>query len=189
MATEETDTNGDGLADALGVDSHSADEAVGMPQLDFSSFPNQIFWLVITLVVIYLILNRIALPRIASVLADRAGAISNDIAAAEDLRNKAVEAEAAYDKALVDARAEAQKIIADAKADIQKDLDVATSHAEAEIAAKTAESESRIAEIRDGAIDSVREVANDVAKEIVSVLGQKADANTIKAAVEQRIKS
>jgi F-type H+-transporting ATPase subunit b len=165
-----------------------AEQAAGMPQLDFSTFPNQIFWLVITLVVIYVILTKIALPRIASVLADRAGTISNDIAAAEDLRNKAVEAETAYDKALFDARAEAQKIIADAKTDIQKDLDVATSHAEAEIAAKSAESEARIAEIRDGAIDSVREVATDVAKDIVAMLGQKADAKTIKAAIEQRIK-
>ncbi len=50
-----------------------AEQAAGMPQLDFATFPNQIFWLVVTLVVIYLILNKVALPRIASVLADRAG--------------------------------------------------------------------------------------------------------------------
>ena len=45
----------------------------GMPQLDFSTFSNQIFWLVVTLVVIYFILSRIALPRIGGALADRAG--------------------------------------------------------------------------------------------------------------------
>ena len=59
---------------------------VGMPQLDFSTFSNQIFWLVITLVVIYFILSRIALPRIGGALADRAGTITNDLAEAEDLR-------------------------------------------------------------------------------------------------------
>ena len=42
-----------------------AAEAAGMPQLDFSTFPNQMFWLVVTLVIIYLVLSRVALPRIA----------------------------------------------------------------------------------------------------------------------------
>ena len=58
---------------------------VGMPQLDFSTFSNQIFWLVVTLVVIYFILSRIALPRIGEALADRARTISNDLAEADEL--------------------------------------------------------------------------------------------------------
>ena len=60
--------------------------ATGLPQLDFSTFPNQIFWLVVTLVVIYLILTKVGLPRIAGVLAERQGTITNDIAMAEDLK-------------------------------------------------------------------------------------------------------
>ena len=95
----------------------------GMPQLDFSTFPNQIFWLVVTLVVIYLILSRVALPRIGAILAERQGTISNDLAQAENLKAKAVEAEEAYNKALADARAEAQRIIGEARAEIQADLD------------------------------------------------------------------
>ena len=53
------------------------------------------FWLVVTLVVIFLVLSRIALPRIAAVLAERQGTITNDLAAAEDLKRKAEEAERA----------------------------------------------------------------------------------------------
>ena len=56
---------------------------------------------------IYFVLSRIALPRIAAVLAERQGTITNDIAAAEELKAKAVEAEEAYNKALADAKAEA----------------------------------------------------------------------------------
>ena len=115
------------MATETATDAHGAAEAAGpgMPQLDFSTWGNQIFWLVLALVAIYLILSRVALPRIAAVLAGRQGTITNDIAAAEDLKAKASEAEAAYDKALVDARAEAQRIIAEAKADMQADLDKA----------------------------------------------------------------
>ena len=160
----------------------------GMPQLDFSTWGNQIFWLVLALIAIYLILSRVALPRIAAILAERQGTISNDIAAAEDLKSKAADAEAAYDKALVDARAEAQNIIAQSKADMQADLDKAIAKADGQIAAKSAESEKAILEIRAGALENVKAVAKDTVKEIVSAMGGKADAETITAAVTSRMK-
>lgn len=160
----------------------------GMPQLDPSSFPNQIFWLVVTLVVIYLILSRVALPRIGSVLAERAGTVTNDLAAAEDLKARAVAAEAAYDKALADARSEAARIINAAKADMQAELAAELRKADAEIAALTAESERGLADIRDSAMASVSEVARATAREIVDAFGQGADAAVVDAAVDARIK-
>ncbi len=160
----------------------------GMPQLDFATFPNQIFWLVVALVVLYLILSRVALPRIGSVLAERTGTITNDIAAAETYKQQAADAEAAYHKALDDARAAAAKVVADAKADIQKDLDLAIAKADAEIAARTAESEGRINEIRASAAEAVAAVAKDTTKEILAAFGVKADARAITSAVTARLK-
>lgn len=160
----------------------------GMPQLDFSTFGNQIFWLLVALVVTYMILSRIALPRIGAVLAERQGTITNDIVAAESLRAKAIEAEAAYNKALADARVEANRIIAETKADIQADLDKAVAKADAEIAARTAEGEKAIAAIRASAMENVTEVAKDTAKEIVAAMGGTADGRTVTAAVNARMK-
>lgn len=114
----------------------ASEHAVGMPQLDISTFSNQIFWLVITLVIIYLVLSKIALPRIASVLSDRQMAISNDLAKAEDLKQAAIDAERAYNLALSEARAEAQTIIDEAKAEIKQELLVATEKADVEIQKK-----------------------------------------------------
>jgi len=166
-----------------------AASAPGMPQLDFSTFPNQIFWLVITIVVIYLILSRVALPRIGAVLAERQGTISNDIAAAEDLKRQAAEAEDAYNKALADARAEAQNIAAETRAEIMAELADATAKADAEIAAKTAESAARIDEIRAGALEAVEVVARDTANEIVATLAPNAsDDDSVAAAVTARVK-
>ena len=165
-----------------------AEAAAGMPQLDFSTWPNQIFWLLVTLVVIYFVLSKIALPRIGAVLADRKSTITNDLAAAEELKLKAVEAEKAYQDALANARTEAAKIVAAAKAEIQKDLDAATAQADAEIAAKAAESEKSIAAIRDGAAAAVTEVARDTAAELVAALGGSADAKAVSAAVSARLK-
>jgi F-type H+-transporting ATPase subunit b len=159
-----------------------------MPQLDFSTFGNQIFWLVVTLVVIYFVLTKIALPRIEAVLSERQGTITNDLAAAEELKQKAVEAEEAYNKALADARAEANKIVAEARAEIQADLDAAAAKADAEISAKAAESEAAINEIRAGAVDSVKAVSKDTVKEILGSMGYKADAKSVTAAVTARMK-
>ena len=165
-----------------------AGKAVGMPQLDFSTWPNQIFWLLVTLVVIYFVLSKIALPRIGAVLADRKSTITNDLAAAEELKLKAVEAEKAYQDALTNARTEAAKIVAAAKAEIQYDLDAATAQADAEISARAAESEKSIAEIRDGAAQAVTEVARDTAAELVAALGGSVDAKAVSAAVTARLK-
>jgi F-type H+-transporting ATPase subunit b len=160
----------------------------GMPQLDFSTWGNQIFWLVLALIATYLILSRVALPRIGAVLAERSGTITNDIAAAEDLKVKAAEAEEAYNKALADARTEAQQIVADAKAEIQADLSAAIAKADEEIAVKSAESEKAIAEIRASAMENVEKVAKDTAKEIVAAFGAKSDDNKVEAAVAARVK-
>lgn len=167
---------------------HAAESASGLPQLDFSTFGNQIFWLLVALVVIYFILSRIALPRIAAVLAERQGTITNDLAAAEDLKAKAVQAEEAYKQALAEARAEAQKIVAETKSAIKADLDRANADAETEIEAKTAEGEKKIAEIRESALDAVRDVAKDVTADLVAAMGQKADGRSVTAAVNARMK-
>lgn len=162
--------------------------ATGLPQLDVTTFANQIFWLIITMLVLYWVVARIALPRIGSVLSDRQGTVTGDLMAAEEFKLKAREAEAAYDKALADARAEAGKIVAANRAEIQKELDAAIAHADAEIAARTAESERRIREIRDSADADAREVAREVTAELVRRFGGSVDQTAVDRAVDSRMK-
>ncbi|MGP3698334.1 F0F1 ATP synthase subunit B' [Rhodobacter sp. NSM] len=181
----ETEAAHDAAAGAAG---HAAAPATGMPQLDFSTWGNQIFWLVITLAAIYFVLSRVALPRIGAVLAERSGTITNDLAAAEELKQKAVLAEKAYNEALAKARTEAQAIVAETRAQINAQLAEATAKADAEISAKAAESEARIAEIRSGALQSVSEVARDTASALVAALGGRADGAAVETAVANRMK-
>ncbi|MCA0847022.1 F0F1 ATP synthase subunit B' [Salipiger thiooxidans] len=182
MATEPIQEDFAGIC----VDSHGS--AIGMPQLCADWIPNQVFWLVITLMVIFFVLSRIALPRIASVLAERQGTITNDIAAAEEFKRQATEAEKAYDKALADARAEAQAIAQKTREEIKAQLDEATAEADRMIGAKAAESEKAIAEIRASALENIEIVAKDTAAAIVATMGGKADQDAIAAAVGDRMK-
>lgn len=161
----------------------------GMPQLDFSIYPNLIFWLVVALVALYFILTKVALPRIGTVLAERNDAIANDIEQAALLKRRAEEAEAAYNAALAQARDEAHKIAAETKAGIDKDLATLLAKADAEIAVKTAESEKRIGEIRESAARSVEEVARETAAAIVdALLPGSADQAAVDAAIANRLK-
>lgn len=161
----------------------------GMPQLFTETFANQIFWLLVALVVVYLIVSRLALPRIAAIIDQRRDAITGDLARAADLKRQAEEADAAYHAALAEARAESQRIAGETRAEIQKELDVAIARADAEIAAKSAESERRIGEIRDGAMQAVETVARDTAAELVRALVPAAmDDAALDAAVTARVK-
>ncbi|AYF01716.1 F0F1 ATP synthase subunit B' [Paracoccus yeei] len=174
-------------ADAAHAAGHAA-SAPGMPQLDITTFGNQIFWLLVVLGVIYWVLSRVALPRIGGVISDRQGAITGDLMAAEEFKQKAKDAEAAYDKALADARAEANKIVAANKAEIQKELDAAIAHADAEIAARATESERRIGQIRASAVEDARTVARDVTEALVQNFGGQADPALVNQVVDQRLK-
>ena len=160
----------------------------GLPQLNFDTFGTQIFWLVVGMVVLFWLMSKVALPRIASVLEERADAIASDLDQAEEYKRKAEEAEAAYDQALADARARAQEIAAETRAEIQKDVDAAMAKADAEIAARTAEGEKRISEIRESAMASVEEVASETAVAVVeAILPDLADAGALKSAVQNRL--
>jgi F-type H+-transporting ATPase subunit b len=161
----------------------------GMPQLNPEFFPNLIFWLIVSIVLLYMILSRIAIPRITSVLAERSDAISGDLETAQLYKRRAEEAEAAYNTALAQARDEAHRIAAESKAQVNKELATLMAKADAEIAARTAESESRIGEIRENAARSVEEVARETALAIVSALvPNAADANAVDTAVSNRLK-
>ncbi|AXC49885.1 F0F1 ATP synthase subunit B' [Paracoccus suum] len=172
---------------AAAAGGHEAVASVGMPQLDITTFANQIFWLALTLLLIWWVLSRVALPRIGGVLADRQNAIGGDLGAAEEFKRKARDAEAAYERALAEARGEAQGIVAQQKAAIQAEVDAAIAHADAEISARGAESEGRISQIKASSLDDARSVAREVTAELVNAFGGRADADAVSAAVDHRL--
>jgi F-type H+-transporting ATPase subunit b len=166
----------------------AASAEAGIAQLNFATWPSQIFWAVVSLVVLFFILKNVALPKIAGVLEERSDAIADDLDRAAEFKRKAEEAQDAYDKALADARAKAQAIAAETRAEIQKDVDAANAKAEAEIAAKTAEGEARIKEIRDSAMAHVEEVSLSTAEALVQAVAPGASAgDAIKKAVSGRL--
>jgi F-type H+-transporting ATPase subunit b len=87
--------------------------SAGMPQLDVSTFPSQIFWLAVTFVLMFVILRSKTLPQINDVLENRKTHIEQGVAEAERLRHQAGEAKQAYEGAIERGHVESTRLIAE----------------------------------------------------------------------------
>lgn len=140
------------------------------PPFQSEHFPSQLFWLAISFVLLYVLMSKIALPRIGSILAERSRVIGDDLAAAERLKAQSDAAHAAYEKALADARARAQGIANSTRERQASEAEAAHKRLEAELHERLAVAERSIAATRTAAMTNVRAIAADTAAAIVERL-------------------
>jgi F-type H+-transporting ATPase subunit b len=156
----------------------------GFPPFDTTTFPSQLFWLALTFAFLFVVLWRVASPRIAGVITARRDQINGDVQAAERHRRDAEGASEAYETALAGARARAHKVAADKRKQMDDDVARARSTADADDHKKMAEAETRIAATRAEARVQVLTAAQDAAADIVSRLtGETVSAEDAAAAV------
>jgi F-type H+-transporting ATPase subunit b len=160
------------------------------PPFDKQTFPSQLLWLTLTFVALYLLMSRIALPRIDSILERRAQRISGDLAEASRLKGLSDAAIAAYEKSLAEARARAQALLNDSRQKQAAEAEAARKALDATLNARITEAESRIAETKSAAMVNVRSIATDAAAAIVERLIGVAPASreVVAAAVAEALK-
>jgi len=156
-----------------------------MPQLDVTTFAPQLIWLAITFAALFLIMWKIAVPKISDALETRQMRLEDNLKKAEDLQREAEATLAAYEKALADARAQAHGDIQK----IQQQLNEAAAKEEAALSekleAKISESEKSIAAEVNKAMESVRDVAIDVAADVIEKLtGSQPAGDHVEKAVD-----
>lgn len=138
-------------------------QKAGMPQFDLSRFPSQIFWLGVTFLVLYLVMSRIALPRIGEVLEARANRIGGDLDRASALKAEADQIKAAYEKALGESRAKAQEVGRSTEATLARDSAARQAELGNELAGRIRDAEGRIAAAKASAMGNLAGVAAEVA--------------------------
>jgi len=138
-------------------------QKAGMPQFDLSRFPSQIFWLGVTFLVLYLVMSRIALPRIGEVLEARANRIGGDLDRASALKAEADQIKAAYEKALGESRAKAQEVGRSTEAALARDSAARQAELGNELAGRIRDAEGRIAAAKASAMGNLAGVAAEVA--------------------------
>jgi F-type H+-transporting ATPase subunit b len=141
-----------------------------MPQLDFSTFASQLIWLAITFVVLYVLMARIALPRIGDVLEARHDRIAHDLDAAGILKAEAEVALAAYEQSLAKSHSEAQAMLAQAAEERAREAAERQARIDTKIAGQLRDAEARIDEARQAAMAAIVTVAGDVARSATAKL-------------------
>jgi F-type H+-transporting ATPase subunit b len=140
------------------------------PPFDATTFASQLLWLAITFVLLYYIMAKVAIPRIAGILEGRRDRIAGDLDAAEQFKGESEQALAAYEKALAEARSNAGRIAGGARDEAKAASEKQRTAIESEMAKKLAAAEARIGDIKDQAILQVGTIAAETAEAVVAAL-------------------
>jgi F-type H+-transporting ATPase subunit b len=159
-----------------------------MPQLNINDFAPQLIWLAISFVALYLIMSRVALPRVGQILEERANRIAGDLAAAAKLREDTEKAIADYEQALADAKARAQGIARQARDEMTRDIERQRAEVDHTIAAQTSDAEKRINTMKEAALSHVGEIATDTAEALLArLLGKTVPRSELQGAVNEAL--
>lgn len=161
----------------------AAAEAV-FPPFDPTWFASSLVWLAITFGLLYWLMSRVALPRVAEILQTREGRITGDLKSAADMQKQADDAAVAYEKALSDAKGNAQTTVQQMRDKLNTQIESDRKTLEAGLNDKLAAAEAQIASTKAKAMGSVASLATDTAGEIIKhITGKGADAGALARAV------
>lgn len=169
--------------------SAAAEGGGGMPQFNPSTFPTQLFWLAVILVLFFFAMRNMALPRIGNALDERKQKIDDDLDKAAKYREDAEAAMAAYEKALADAVAEAQSVQRQTAQDIAKRAADRRGELANKLAADAKDAEARISAAKEPALANLQDMAAEVVQEAAAKLaGVKVARTDAKQAVSATLK-
>lgn len=148
----------------------AGDSSGGLPQLDITTWPSQLFWLVVTFVIGYILISSLVTPSISSVLENRSTKISDDLETAKKAQDNAKEVYTSYEKSLSEARSQAA--IAAAKALEEAKAETASRDAaiNKKLATSAKKAEARLSEMRDEALSSLEDLATETSQKIIAEL-------------------
>jgi F-type H+-transporting ATPase subunit b len=156
------------------------------PPFDTQQFPSQLFWLAITFILLYVIVARVALPRIGSIFEERNKRVSEDLAEAERFKQKSDAANAAYQQSLADAHAHAQSVVSTMRDQQAAAAEKSNRELEEQLRARLVAAEATIAKTRQDAMTHTTEIAAEVAKGIVErLIGICPTAEEVTGALQQ----
>lgn len=170
------------------VGSAHAAEGSGLPQLDVGTYPSQLFWLLLSVLVLYFLLSRLVLPRISEILKTREQTIAGDLDRAQAFHDRAQNLREEIERQRAETRAEAQKIAAESREATMQEIAAEQEAAEKRLDEAATRGEERIRAIRDAAVEDVGAVARDVAGAlVVEILKRPADGARVQSAVQARL--
>ena len=141
-----------------------------MPQLDFTTFLPQLFWLFISLSVLYLMLSKIALPRISDVIEERKDTITDDLDEAKSLSIEAQNVVEDLRMKLDEEKIQSQTNLMDERQRNLEKISLKRKEFEDKVSKDILSSESKINKSKSSALVDISSVAEDIAEEMLNNL-------------------
>ncbi len=156
--------------ETVGAAGGEAHHEGGFPPFQQENFAPQIVWLIGIFGILYLLMSRVALPRVGGILENRETKIASDLEASREMQAKAQAAARANEENIRLRREEAQAIGRDAQQKIANDAAAQRTRAETEAAEKIRAAEARISAAKTQALGNVEQIAIDAAASIIEKL-------------------
>ncbi len=148
-----------------------------MPQLDFATFPSQLFWLAVNFAILYFLMARIALPRLGKILESRQAAIKDDLSRASITQQEAEQALQTHRLSLEKARAEARGIIESTQNRINAERARQTAELQKRIDHKMQIAEKNLQDSKAKFLSEIKPLSEELAGSMVDKLLQDIDSN------------
>jgi F-type H+-transporting ATPase subunit b len=159
------------------------------PPFNSETFASQLVWLTLSFVILYVLMAKVALPRIGGIIESRRARIADDLAQAERLKAESDAALAAHEKALADARARAHALSSATRDKEAAKAEQTRKALEAQLHGRLAEAEKSIAATKTAAMANVESIAADAAAAIVQRLtGTTPSPDALRSAVASAVK-
>ena len=174
----------------IGTAEPASEPGAGFPPFQKDTFASQLIWLALTFAALYLLMSRIALPRVGAIFEARRKHIDSHLTEAGRLKGESEEALARYERSIADARNRAQMLASEARQKQAASAEAARKELEAKLNTHIAEAEKSIDVRRSAAMGNVHSIAADAATAILErLIGRGAEPAEIEAAVADALKS
>ena len=159
-------------------------ESGGMPQLNPEFWVSQIFWLILTFGILYIVLSKLILPKISANLELRKSQIQENIEAAEKQRESSDAKLKEYDNIILKSKLEAKNIFRDAREKIIKDINSKKETLDKQIDEEIKKAEQEIGVLKKDAPEKISKIAIETSAQLVKkLIGAEMNNSSISAIV------
>ena len=162
---------------------HAA-ESGGMPQLDPEFWFSQIFWLVITFGILYLVLSKIILPKISNNLESRKSQVLENLELAEKQRNETEAKLKEFDNIILKSKIEAKNLFNESRKKLTDDINSKKQKLEEEIDKEVKIVEKEIEELKKKSPEKINKIAIETSADLINqLIGVNVNNSSITAIV------
>tara|TARA_B100000965_G_scaffold46092_1_gene33862 strand:- start:337 stop:927 length:591 start_codon:yes stop_codon:yes gene_type:complete len=171
------------------INSAQSAESSGMPQLNPEFWVSQIFWLVLTFGILYLVLSKIVLPKISENLETRKSEILENIETAEKQRKESENKIKQFEKIVLESKIEAKNLFNEKRQKVLEDIAKKRSALEKDIDSEINAAEDEINKLRNTSGDKINKIAIETSSELIrQLIGEEVNSSSISAIVEDQLR-